>query len=429
MTGRRALGETAAKSSTAIRITSASAPSSGRRRSPRRLQAGSSSCARARDTLRVPWFAIGGIDAETVADVAGSGAPGVAVVRAVRDADGPEAAARALRSVLPGPMPSSCAVRGGPAAADRMALRNRRPGRARCHRIRTQRTRTSSTCSTATMEFRLGDGTVRVPAGRASRRRRCSCTASAIPARSRRPSSTFTPRRMGARPRARAASEDTTVRRRSGVAGAASDRQRARRRRPPREAAPSRARQGAHPISTCSSTSSTASTTERAGTSTCDMPIASTSSRASSSSASTARDARRRGDVGRRPAGRAARVHERRPSAVSQRPRPELRFCRLPPKGGRRRDHGGGGSTTCTSSRNRFFSGTGGVSSRRSGRLEDCFRRSRASLEPAVLRGGAGLAADRRLPPFYAPLWVNHPPPAPSWKTTVFSPVSSTTSK
>jgi hypothetical protein len=29
----------------------------------------------------------------------------------------------------------------------------------------------------------------------------------------------------------------------------------------------------------------------------------------------------------------------------------------------------------------------------------------------------------------HAPRWVNHLPPAPSWKTTVFSPVSSTTSK
>jgi phospholipase C len=31
--------------------------------------------------------------------------------------------------------------------------------------------------------------------------------------------------------------------------------------------------------------------------------------------------------------------------------------------------------------------------------------------------------------PAQAPLCVNHLPPAPSWKTTVFSPVSSTTSK
>lgn len=55
----------------------------------------------ARDTLRVPWFAIGGIDLDTIDAVAASGAAGVAVVRAVRDADDPEAAARALRAKLP----------------------------------------------------------------------------------------------------------------------------------------------------------------------------------------------------------------------------------------------------------------------------------------------------------------------------------------
>src|SRR6478609_739883 len=48
----------------------------------------------ARDRLRAPWFAIGGVDADTIADVAGSGAYGVAVVRAVRDADDPEGAVR-----------------------------------------------------------------------------------------------------------------------------------------------------------------------------------------------------------------------------------------------------------------------------------------------------------------------------------------------
>src|SRR5256714_3443310 len=55
----------------------------------------------ARDGLRGPWFAIGGIDADTISDVAGSGAYGVAVVRAVRDADDPEGAARELRAELP----------------------------------------------------------------------------------------------------------------------------------------------------------------------------------------------------------------------------------------------------------------------------------------------------------------------------------------
>jgi thiamine-phosphate pyrophosphorylase len=55
----------------------------------------------ARDKLRVPWFAIGGIDSETIEDVAASGAAGVAVVRAIRDAADPEAAAHALRALLP----------------------------------------------------------------------------------------------------------------------------------------------------------------------------------------------------------------------------------------------------------------------------------------------------------------------------------------
>jgi thiamine-phosphate pyrophosphorylase len=50
--------------------------------------------------LTVPWFAIGGIELENVADVAAAGAPGVAVVRAVRDAADPEAAARQLRAAL-----------------------------------------------------------------------------------------------------------------------------------------------------------------------------------------------------------------------------------------------------------------------------------------------------------------------------------------
>jgi thiamine-phosphate pyrophosphorylase len=51
-------------------------------------------------TLMVPWFAIGGIDLANIAKVVAMGAPGVAVVRAIRDADDPEAAARALRAAL-----------------------------------------------------------------------------------------------------------------------------------------------------------------------------------------------------------------------------------------------------------------------------------------------------------------------------------------
>ena len=55
----------------------------------------------ARLDLPVPWFAIGGITLETAGEVAGAGAPGFAVVRAVLDAEDPEAAARELRSYLP----------------------------------------------------------------------------------------------------------------------------------------------------------------------------------------------------------------------------------------------------------------------------------------------------------------------------------------
>ena len=51
-------------------------------------------------SLTVPWFAIGGVDLSNVGAVCAAGAPGVAVVRAVRDADDPENAARTLRRAL-----------------------------------------------------------------------------------------------------------------------------------------------------------------------------------------------------------------------------------------------------------------------------------------------------------------------------------------
>jgi thiamine-phosphate pyrophosphorylase len=51
-------------------------------------------------TLAVPWFAIGGIELANVTDVVAAGAPGVAVVRAIRDAEDPEGAARELRAAL-----------------------------------------------------------------------------------------------------------------------------------------------------------------------------------------------------------------------------------------------------------------------------------------------------------------------------------------
>ena len=54
----------------------------------------------AAQTLTIPWFAIGGIEPANVAEVVAAGAPGIAVVRAIRDADDPEAAVRALRAAL-----------------------------------------------------------------------------------------------------------------------------------------------------------------------------------------------------------------------------------------------------------------------------------------------------------------------------------------
>jgi thiamine-phosphate pyrophosphorylase len=48
----------------------------------------------------IPWFAIGGIDAENVSSVVAAGAPRVVVVRAIRDAEDPTAAARRLREAL-----------------------------------------------------------------------------------------------------------------------------------------------------------------------------------------------------------------------------------------------------------------------------------------------------------------------------------------
>lgn len=48
----------------------------------------------------VPWFAIGGIDVRNAASVVEAGARRLAVVRAIRDAPDPGAAAQALRSLL-----------------------------------------------------------------------------------------------------------------------------------------------------------------------------------------------------------------------------------------------------------------------------------------------------------------------------------------
>ena len=50
---------------------------------------------------KLPWFAIGGIDASNIRDVVAAGATRVAVVRAILEAEDPERAARDLRDALP----------------------------------------------------------------------------------------------------------------------------------------------------------------------------------------------------------------------------------------------------------------------------------------------------------------------------------------
>ena len=51
-------------------------------------------------TVRKPWFAIGGLDAGNAHEVFERGATRIVVVRAITEADDPEAAARALRGAL-----------------------------------------------------------------------------------------------------------------------------------------------------------------------------------------------------------------------------------------------------------------------------------------------------------------------------------------
>lgn len=55
---------------------------------------------RAAESADRPWFAIGGIDGANVREVAAAGARGVVVVRAIRDAPDPRAAAAGLRQAL-----------------------------------------------------------------------------------------------------------------------------------------------------------------------------------------------------------------------------------------------------------------------------------------------------------------------------------------
>ena len=53
--------------------------------------------------VTTPWFAIGGLDARTAPEAVAQGARRIVVVRAITEADDPEAAARALRERLETP--------------------------------------------------------------------------------------------------------------------------------------------------------------------------------------------------------------------------------------------------------------------------------------------------------------------------------------
>ena len=119
----------------------------------------------ARDALRMPWFAIGGIETHNVDDVVAHGAPSIAIVRAVRDADDPEDTARRLRAKLP---PSGLVVtQFGEVKLPQIdwlpSARSpaQKPVPPHTHAAHTD----FFYVLDGELEFRLGDGTVRVPAG------------------------------------------------------------------------------------------------------------------------------------------------------------------------------------------------------------------------------------------------------------------------
>jgi thiamine-phosphate pyrophosphorylase len=114
----------------------------------------------ARYAARVPWFAIGGIDGSNVDDVVKAGANGVAVVRAIRDASDPEAAARALRAALPA---GEAVVTDGSASIPQIDWLRSSGGNATPH-AHAEHADVFHVLE-GTMEFRAGDGTVRLPAG------------------------------------------------------------------------------------------------------------------------------------------------------------------------------------------------------------------------------------------------------------------------
>jgi thiamine-phosphate pyrophosphorylase len=69
---------------------------------PGRPAAGLTYIAHAAQAATKPWFAIGGIDAGTLGPVLAGGARRIVVVRAIADAEDPEASARGLREALDG---------------------------------------------------------------------------------------------------------------------------------------------------------------------------------------------------------------------------------------------------------------------------------------------------------------------------------------
>ena len=114
----------------------------------------------ARYAAQVPWFAIGGIDRSNVADVVKAGANGVAVVRAIRDAEDPEAAARELRAALPA---GEAVVTDGSVSIPEIDWLRSSGGNATPH-VHAEHADVFHVLE-GTMEFRAGDGTVRLPAG------------------------------------------------------------------------------------------------------------------------------------------------------------------------------------------------------------------------------------------------------------------------
>ena len=113
----------------------------------------------ARYAARLPWFAIGGIDLSNVADVVANGAAGIAVVRAIRDADDPEAAARALRAELP---PSDAIITDGDVRIPQIDWLRSTNGQAAPH-VHAEHADVFFLLD-GTLEFRAGDATVRLPA-------------------------------------------------------------------------------------------------------------------------------------------------------------------------------------------------------------------------------------------------------------------------